>query len=79
MTPEQKAAFESIVALVHREAMKIAELPKEQRAAALQTIHRSIEAELGVTDPELIGVCTEGITTVLQQIEASGRPSGGHA
>ena len=35
MTPEQKAAFESIVGLVHREAMKIAELPKEQGAAAL--------------------------------------------
>lgn len=79
MTPEQKAAFKSIVGLVHREAMKIAELPKEQRVAALQVIQRSMTAELGNADPELIDICNEGIATVLQQIEASRSPSGGHA
>jgi hypothetical protein len=36
-------------------------------------------AELGIADPELIDVCIEGIATVLQQIEASGHPSGGRA
>jgi hypothetical protein len=36
--------------------------------------------ELGITDPELIDVCTEGVIAVLQQIEASGTtPPGGHA
>jgi hypothetical protein len=79
MTPEQKAAFESIVGLVHREAMKIAELPKEQRAAALLIVQGAMAAELGIADPELIDVCNEGIATVLQQIEASGRLSGGRA
>jgi hypothetical protein len=79
MTPDQKAVFESIVGLVHREAMKIAELPKERRAAALLIVQRSMAAELGIADPELIDVCNEGIATVLQQIEASGSPNGGHA
>lgn len=79
MTPEQKAAFESIVGLVHREAMKIAELPKEKRAAALQVARRSMAVELGRTAPELIDICNEGIATVLQQIEDSRRPSDGHA
>ena len=36
MTPEQKAAFEAIKGLVHRTAMEIAELPKDQREAALE-------------------------------------------
>jgi hypothetical protein len=82
MTPEQKAAFEAIVGFVHRAAMQVAELPKEERAAALQIVQRSIAhqvAEIGITEPELIEICTEGIATVLQQIEASGSPSGGQA
>ena len=68
-----------IVGLVHRTAMEIAELPKDERAAALQRIQRSLAVELDITDPELIDLCNEGIATVLQQIEASGGPSGGHA
>jgi len=79
MTPAQKLAFESIIGLVHRAAMKVAELPKEERAAALQIVQRSIVEELGITEPELIENCTKGIATVLRQIEASGSPSGGHA
>lgn len=79
MTPEQKAAFESIVGLVHRAALKVAELPKEERAAALRAAHRSMMVELGTTEPELIEICAEGIASVLQQIEASGNPSGGRA
>ena len=82
MTPEQRAAFETIMGFVHRAAMKIAELPKEERAAALTIARRSIAqsaAEQGVTDPQLIEICTEGIAVVLHEIEASGSPSGGHA
>lgn len=79
MTSDQQFAFDSIVGIVHRAAMEVAELPKEERAAALQVVPRSLALELGITDPELIDVCTEGVETVLQQIEASGRASGGHA
>ncbi len=79
MTPEQKAAFEAILGFVHRAAMKVAELPKEERAAALQTVQRSLAVDLDITDPDLIAACNAGIVTVLRQIEASGSPSGGHA
>jgi len=80
MTPEQKAVFDSIVGFVHRAAMEVAELPKEGRAAALQVVRRSMAEELGITDPELSDVSTEGVTAVHQQIEASGTtPPGGHA
>ena len=79
MTLKQKVAFESIVGLVHRTAMRFAALPKEERAAALHVAHQSITAELGTTDPELIKICTQGIATVLRQIEGSGSPFGGHA
>jgi len=79
MTPDQRFAFDSIVGFVHRAAMAIAELPKEERAAALQNIPQSIALAFGVTDPALINACTEGIATVLRQIEASGSQSGGRA
>jgi hypothetical protein len=36
MTPDQKAAYEAITGLIRRTAMEIAELPKDQRGAALQ-------------------------------------------
>ena len=82
MTPEQKIAFESVMGFVHRVAMRIAELPKEERPAALKAARASIAetaAEHGIQDPKLIEICSEGIEVVLREIEASGRPSGGHA
>jgi len=78
MTPEQSAVFKSIVGFVHRAAMEIAELPKEVRAAALQTVQRSLAVELDITHPDMIAACNAGIAAVLRQIEASGSPSGGH-
>jgi hypothetical protein len=51
MTSAQKIAFEAIVSFVHRAAMTVAELPKEQRATALQNALRSIEAELRTKNP----------------------------
>lgn len=77
MTPEQKAAFEAITGLIQHTAMEIAELPKDQRGAALQRARNSI-AQI-VAEPELVEVCTRSIATVLRDIEASGTPSGGHA
>ncbi|WKA26452.1 hypothetical protein [Bradyrhizobium roseum] len=82
MTPDQKAAYEALTGLVHRTAMKIAELPKDQRGAALQLASNSIArgiANLGIAEPKLVEVCADGIAAVLREIEASGKPSGGHA
>lgn len=75
MTPEQKAAFEAIKGLVHRTAVEIAELPKDQREAALQRARNSLAES--IAEPELVEACTYGIATVLRDIEASGAPSGG--
>ena len=77
MTPEQKVVYEAITSVVHRAAMEIAELPKDQHKAALQRARESI-AET-IDEPELLDICTRGIATVLRDIEASGNPSGGHA
>jgi hypothetical protein len=79
MTPEQSAAFKSIVGFIHRAAMEIVELPNDERAAALRTVQRSLAVELDITDPDLIAACNAGIVAVLRQIEASGSPSGGQA
>lgn len=82
MTPDQKTAYEALTGLVHRTAMKIAELPKDQRDAALQIASNSIAkriADRGEAEPRLVGICTDGIAAVLRQIKASGKPSGGHA
>lgn len=48
-------------------------------SCSLQNALRSIEAELGTEEPGLIEICAEGIATVLEQIEASGDPSGGRS
>ena len=69
MTPDQKAAYEALTGLVQRTAMKIAELPKDQRDAALQTAHNTIAQS--ITEPDLVEICTEGIAAVLREIEAS--------
>jgi hypothetical protein len=82
VTPAQKAAFEAITGFVHRAAMEIAELPKDQRGAALQLARNSFAqsiADQAGTDPKLVEICTDGIAAVLREIEASGNPSGGHA
>jgi hypothetical protein len=76
LTPDQKAAYEAITGLVHRTAMEIAELPKDQRGAALRLAHNSIAQSI---EPELVEICADGILAVLREIEASGTPSGGHA
>ena len=77
MTPDQKAVYEVITGLVHRTAMEIAALPRDQRLAALQRARNSIAKSLA--EPELVEICTRGIATVLRDIEASGDLSGGHA
>jgi hypothetical protein len=77
MTPDQKAAYEAITGLIQRTAMEIAELPKDQREAALRRAHNSIAQS--IAEPELVEICTRSIATVLRDIEASGNPSGGHA
>lgn len=77
MTPNQKAAYEAITGLIQRTAMEIAELPKDQREAALQRAHNLIAQS--IAEPELVEICTRSIATVLRDIEASGNPSGGHA
>jgi hypothetical protein len=82
MRPEQTAAFDAIMGITYRVAMKIADLPKEERAIALEIARRSFAEAIsacGVTNPTFIDICTEGIAVVLQEIEASGSPSGGHA
>jgi len=79
MTPDQQFAFDSIVGFVHRAAMEIAELPKEEHAAALQVVRRSMTEMLGIADPELIDICSEGVAAVLEKIDASVRPDGGRA
>lgn len=79
MTPDQKATYEALTGLVHRTAMKIAELPKHQRRTALQLASRSIAKGIGIVEPRLVEICTQGIEAVLHEIEASGKPSGGHA
>lgn len=82
MTPDQKAIYEALTGLVHRTAMKIAELPEDARGAALQIASKSIAKRIGdesMAEGQLIEICTDGIVAVLRQIEASDRPSGGHA
>ena len=79
MTPDQKAAYKAITGLIHRMAMEIAELPKDQRGAALQCARNSIAQSIGQAEPELVEICTRGIATVVRDIEASGSPSGGQA
>ena len=82
MTTDQKAVFEAITGLIQRTAMEIAELPKDQRGAALQLARNSFAqsiADQAGTDPKLVEICTDGIAAVLREIEASGNPSGGHA
>ncbi len=75
--PEQKAVYEGITGFIQRTAMEIAELPKDQRGAALQLAHNSI-ARI-IAEPELVEICTRSIATILRQIEDSGNPSGEHA
>jgi hypothetical protein len=77
MTPDQKAVFEAITGLIQRTAMEIAELPKDQRGAALQLARNSIAHN--IAEPELVEICTRSIATVLRQIEQSANPSGGHS
>ena len=77
MTPDQKAAYEAITDLIQRTAMEIAELPKDQRGAALRRARNSIAQSIGQAEPGLVEICTRGIATVLREIEASGNPSGG--
>ena len=79
MTPDQKAAYEAITGLIQRTAIEIAELPKDQRGAALRRARNSIAQSIGQAEPGLVEICTRGIATVLREIEASGNPSGGHA
>ena len=77
MTPDQKAAYEAITGLVHRTAMEIAELPRDQRGPALRRARNSIAQS--IAEPELVEICTRSIATVLREIEASGNSPGGHA
>ena len=77
MTPDQEAVYEAITGLIQRTAMEIAELPEDQRGAALQLARNSIAQS--IAEPELVEICTRSIATVLRQIEDSGNPSGGHA
>jgi hypothetical protein len=75
-------AFESVMGFVHRMAMRIADLPKEKRAAALNAARNAIAeiaAEHGIKDRRLIELCSDGIEAVLREIESSGSSSGGHA
>jgi hypothetical protein len=80
MTPDQQFASESIVGLVYRTAMEIAELPEDQRGSALQMARISFAqmiADQDVAEPEPVEAWTDGIAAVLREIEASGNPSGG--
>lgn len=77
MTPDQEAVYQAITGLIQRTAMEIAELPKDQRGAALQLARNSVAQS--IAEPELVEICTRSIATVLRQIEDSGNPSGGHA
>ena len=82
MTPDQKAAYEAITGLIRRTAMEIAELPKDQRGAALQLARNSIAQSIsdqGLAEPKLVEVWADGIAADLRETEASGNPSGGPA
>jgi hypothetical protein len=82
MTPEQKINYDRVIGMAQRVAMKIAELPKEHREAAILIAKKTLLetfAEYGITDPKFAEVCSEGIAAVLREIEASGSPGGGNA
>ena len=67
--------------MVHRVAMRIVELPKEQREVAIQTARRSIKesaVESGLP-VQLAELCADGIEVVVREIEASGLSGGGRA
>ncbi|MET4490679.1 hypothetical protein [Bradyrhizobium sp. LA7.1] len=83
MTPEQKAAYDAIIGMAHRVAMKIAELPREQRATAVgrarELLLQTASEHGDVSDPKLLVLCADGIAVVLREIEMSGSSEGGHA
>jgi hypothetical protein len=76
------AACEAITGLIHRTAMEIAGPPKDQRALVPQLARNLIAQNIAaqdVAESELVEICTDGIAAVLREIEASGKPSAGHA
>lgn len=68
----------AIMRFVQQTAMTIAELPTEQRADTLMAARSAViesAARLGITDPQLLRICTDGVEVALREIEAFGSQS----
>jgi hypothetical protein len=82
LDPAQRAAFDSIMGFAQRLAMRIVEMPQQDRPAALKTVRNALEEtakDAGITDPKLIDICAQGVEVIVAEIENSGSPDGGRA
>jgi hypothetical protein len=78
MSPKQEKVVAAILQFVHRTATKIADLPKEQRGATLEAARAAViesATRHGITDPQFLSLCTDGVEVVLREIETSGNAS----
>jgi hypothetical protein len=65
-----------------RLAMRVVEMPKEDRLAALRIARNTLEEtarDHGITDPKFIDLCVQGIQVIVAEIDNSGSPGGGRA
>jgi hypothetical protein len=75
LTAKQEEALAAIMRFVQGTAMMIAELPIEQRADTIGAARSAVigsAAKLGITDAQLLRICTDGVEVVLREIETFG-------
>jgi hypothetical protein len=80
LDPTQRAAFDAIMGFAQRLAMRVVEMPKAQRPAAMRLARDSLEdaaKEHGITDAKFIDICVRGVEVIMAEIENSGSSGSG--
>jgi hypothetical protein len=85
LTPEQKRMLDATLGAVQRIAMKIVELPREQRAAQYAVVRRNFAESIdkfgieGAAADQWLDSTMQGIAALVLEIEAGGGAAGGIA